>query len=82
MKFAEIIKIRGKDGKNTGYFVPRLYKMPFLWRELKHVGFLFVKERLAGWTIWRCDEADYDQVINALEELKKTRVFEYKILVE
>jgi hypothetical protein len=82
MRFSGIIKIRGRDGKNAGYFVPRLYKMPFIWRELKHVGLLFAKERLAGWTLWICDESDYDRVTKALDELKKTRIFEYKVLLE
>ena len=82
MRFSGIIKIRGREGKNTGYFVPRLRKMPFLWRELKQVGLLFVKERLAGWTIWICDESDYETTIKTLNELKKTRIFDYKVLMK
>lgn len=80
MGMYKFIKIRGREGKNTGYFVPHLYKLPFIWKELKHVGFRFVKERLAGWTIWWVgNEDDYKLAIKTLEELKKTRIFDYKV---
>lgn len=80
MGFYKFIKIKGVDGANTGYFVPRMYKLAFCWRELKHIGFRFVKERLAGWTIWWVDnEDDYVQAIKTLNELKKTRMFTYKV---
>lgn len=77
----KFIKIRGIDGKNTGYFVPNLYKLPFLGIiELKCFGFQFIKERLAGWTIWYVvNEDDYDNAIKTLDELRKTRIFEYKV---
>ena len=81
MRFGGFFKIRDRQGNNTGYLVPRLYNVPFTLRELKHFGLLFVKERLAGWTIWTCDEADYDQTIKTLEDLAKLRIFEYKVLV-
>ena len=81
MRFGGFFKIRDGQGNNTGYLVPRLYKVPFTLRELKHVGFLFVKERLAGWTIWTCDETDYGQAIQTLEDLTRLRVFEYEELV-
>ena len=52
MGFYKFIKIKGIDGANTGYFVPRIYKLPFMLIELRIVGLKFVKDRLAGWTIW------------------------------
>lgn len=74
------IKIRGKEGSHTGYFVPRLYKLAFHWRELKHFGFQFVIQRLAGWTIWYVNnEEDYVQAVKKLNELTKTRIFVYKV---
>lgn len=80
MGFYKFIKIRGEGGTRTGYFVPRLYNLPFMWSELKMVGLRFVKDRLAGWTIWWVgNEEDYKNAIKTLEELKKTRVFEYKV---
>ena len=80
MTFYKFIKIKGPEGARTGYFVPRLYHLAFSWRELKHVGFQFVKERLAGWTIWWVEnENDYNRAIKTLDELKKTRIFEYKV---
>jgi hypothetical protein len=80
MEFYKFIKIKGPDGANTGYFVPRMYKLPFDHRELKIVGLQFVKDRLAGWTVWWVgSEADYKNAIKTLEELKKTRIFTYKV---
>lgn len=80
MGFYKFIKIKGVEGDRTGYFVPRLYHLAFNWRELKYVGFQFVKERLAGWTIWWVNnEDDYIQAIKTLDELKKTRIFDYKV---
>lgn len=79
MGFYKFIKIKGPEGKHTGYFVPNLYHLAFSRRELKHVGLRFVRERLAGWTIWYVDNKDdYIQAIKTLEELKKTRLFNYK----
>ena len=80
MGFYKFIKIKGAEAARTGYFVPHLYYLAFNWRELKHVGFRFVKERLAGWTIWWVEnEDDYNRAIKTLDELKKTRIFEYKV---
>lgn len=81
MAFYKFIKIKGPDdSKRTGYFVPRLYHLAFSLRELKCFGFQFVKERLAGWSIWWVDnEDDYKQAVKTLDELKKTRVFDYKV---
>lgn len=80
MAFYKFIKIKGVDGKNTGYFVPRLYHLSFAWWELKFCGLQFLKERLKGWSIWWVDnESDYHQAINTLDELKKTRLFDYKV---
>lgn len=82
MAFYKFIKIKGKEGSRTGYFVPRLYHLAFSWRELKQIGLLFVKERLAGWTIWWVEnEDDYIQAVKTLNELKKTRIFDYKVSV-
>lgn len=76
----KFIKIRGVDGANTGYFVPRLYKMSLIRIGLKIFGFSFVKDRLAGWTYWWVDSEDhYINAIKTLDELKKTRLFEYKV---
>ena len=80
MGFYKFIKIKGVEGDRIGYFVPRLYRLAFSWRELKHVGLLFAKERLAGWTIrWVRNEEDYTQAIKTLNELKKTHIFDYKV---
>lgn len=81
MSFYKFIKIKGAEGGRTGYFVPRLYQLVFNWHELKWVGFRFVKERLTGWTIWWVDnEDDYAQAIKTLNELKKTRIFNYEVI--
>lgn len=82
MGFYKIIKIKGPDGAYTGYFVKKMYKLPFVWNELKVVGLKFVKERLRGWTMWYVtNEADYENAVKRLDELRKTRLFEYKVLV-
>ena len=82
MEFYKFIKIKGVEGDRTGYFVPHLYHLAFNWRELKYFGFKFVKERLAGWTIWFVDNKDdYIQAIKTLDELKKTRIFDYKVSI-
>ena len=76
----KFIKIKEFDCRDTGYFVPRLYKLAFSWRELKYFGFQFTKERLKGWTIWWVDnEEDFKTAVKTLNELKKTRIFEYKV---
>ena len=81
MAFYKFIKLEGPENKHTGYFVPRMYHLGFNWKELKGVGFLFVKERLKGHSIWWVDnEDDYQQAIKTLKELKKTRIFDYKVL--
>ena len=80
------IKIKGSDGANTGYFVPNMYKLSLSWLEqLKYFGrkltFLFTKDRLAGWTIWWVDsEENLKKAVETLNELKKTRIFDFKIL--
>ena len=80
MGFYRFIKIKGPDGANTGYFVPRMYKLPFMWRELGIVGLQFVKDRLAGWTSWWVrSEEDFTTAVKTLKELKKTRIFDYKV---
>lgn len=80
MAFHKFIKIKGREGARTGYFVPRLYHLAFSWNELKYFGLQFVKERIAGWSIWWVDnEEDYTRAIETLNELKKTRIFDYKV---
>jgi hypothetical protein len=80
MSIYKFIKIKGPEGKFTGYYVPRLYQLTFYWRELKEVGFQFVKERLKGWTIWYVtSEEDYIRAVETLNELKKTRLFDFKV---
>lgn len=80
MAYYKFIKIKGAESSNTGYFVPRLYQLPFSWRELKLFGLQFVKERLRGWTIWWVsNEEDYIQAVKALYELKRTRIFDFKV---
>ena len=81
MRFHKFIKIRGKEGANTGYFVPRLYRLVFSWDMLRAFGLPYAMDLLSGWTIWWVDnEEDYAQVIKTLDELKKTRMFEYKVI--
>ena len=79
MGFYRFIKIKGRDGANTGYFVPRMYQLDGK-IALKIFGFSYVKERLNGWTIWWVNnEENYIQAIKTLEELKKTRMFTYMV---
>jgi hypothetical protein len=83
MGFYKLIKIRGAEGSNTGYFVPRLYRLRFAWWELKIFGLRLVKERLKGWSIWWVDsEESYRNAVDTLEELRKTRIFDYKVSTE
>jgi hypothetical protein len=80
MSIYKFIKIRGADGARTGYFVPRLYQLDFSLNVLKAFGLPYVKERLDGWSIWWVEnEDDFKQAIKTLDELKKTRIFEYKV---
>lgn len=80
MGIYKFIKIKGPDGKNTGYFVPNLYQLVCNWSVIKTFGFSYIKERLTGWTVWWVkNEEDYIQAIKALNELKKTRIFDYKV---
>lgn len=79
MGFYKFIKIKGKEGSRTGYFVPRMYQLSFNKYVWKIFGFKYLKERLTGWTIWWVEnEADYINAINTLNELKKTRIFDFK----
>jgi hypothetical protein len=76
----KFIKIKGREGANTGYFVPRMYQLNWNLTTLKVFGLSYVKERLAGWSIWWVNnEEDYIQAIKTLNELKKTRIFDYKV---
>ena len=80
MTFYKFIKIRGPEGARTGYFVPRLYQLVWGWSVLKVFGFSYVKERLTGWTIWWVNnEDDFVRAIETLNELKKTRIFDYTV---
>ena len=73
------IKTKGPEGARTGYFVSNMYRMS--WRfGLKVFRLSYVKERLTGWTLWWVDNYDdYVQAVKTLEELKKARIFDYKV---
>lgn len=80
MSFYKFIKIKGPEGARTGYFVPRMYQLVWSWRTVKAFGFSYVMERLNGWTIWWVDnQDDYVLAIKTLNELKKTRIFDYEV---
>ena len=80
MEFYKFIKIKGEGGSRTGYFVPRMYQLVGVRNGLKVFGLQYIKERLTGWTIWWVqNEEDYVQAIRTLNELRKTRIFEYKV---
>lgn len=80
MAFYKFIKIKGEGGSRTGYFVPRMYQLVGVKNGLKVFGLRYIKERLAGWSIWWVDnEEDYVRAIKTLNELRKTRIFEYKV---
>ena len=80
MKFYKFIKLKGKEGSNTGYFVPNMYQLVCSFIALKNIAFSYIKERLLGWTIWWVNnEDDYIRAIKTLDELKKTRIFDYEI---
>ena len=80
MGFYKFIKIKGKDANRIGYYVPHLFKLVWCLNVLKIFGFQYVKERLAGWTIWWVvDEEDYVRAIKTLNELKKTYSFEFRV---
>ena len=81
MAIYRFIKIRGKQGAHTGYFVPHMYQLVPCWHVLKTFGLDYIKERLSGWTIWYVlTEDDYIRAVDALNELKKTRLFDYKVM--
>ena len=76
----KFIKIKGLEGQNTGYFVPKMYQLTFSLPVVKAFGLSYIKERLSGWTIWFVDSGDdYIQAIKTLDRLKKSRLFEYKV---
>lgn len=80
MAFHKFIKIKGPEGAKTGYFVPRLYRLHSSWTTLKVFGFSYVKDRLNGWTVWWVgNEDDYVNAVKTLNELKKTRIFDYMV---
>lgn len=80
MSIYKFIAIKGKEGRMTGYYVPRLYGLSFSFRELRQIGLTFAKERIKGWSIWYVtNEEDYIRAIKTLDELKKTRLFDYKV---
>ena len=82
MGFYKFIKIEGREGRNTGYFVPKLYPLSTLSIGLKIFGFSYIIERLRGCTFWYTfNKDDYIQAIKTLDELKKTRIFNYYISV-
>lgn len=80
MKIYKFIKIRGREGANTGYFVPHLYQLVCSRSVLRAFGLPYIKDRLGGWTVWFVtSKEDYDLAIETLNELKKTRMFDYKV---
>ena len=80
MSIYKFIKIKGSEGANTGYFVPNLYKIKTSRNTLRAFGLPYVIDRLSGWTIWWVNnEEDYINAIKTLDELKKTRIFDYKV---
>lgn len=80
MNIYKFIKIRGLEGYRTGYYVPKLYRLGGDLHVLHTYGMSYMKERLRGWTVWYVEnEADYAQVIATLNQLKKTRAFDYKV---
>ncbi len=77
----KFIAIKGAEGAKTGYFVPHLYQLVLTKITLKVFGLRYVMARLKGWTIWWTEtDRDYANAIKVLDELKKTRIFTYKIL--
>ena len=83
MGFYRFIKISGREGKLTGYFVPRMYCFRLNSTALKIFGLRYAKEYLKGTRIWWVsNKEDYHRAIETLEELKKTRIFTYKVLKE
>ena len=80
MTFYKFIKTRGLDGADIGYLVPHMYKLVCCRIVLRVFKLSYVKERLAGWTIWWVeDENDYRRAIDTLNELKKIYVFDYRV---
>jgi hypothetical protein len=76
----KFIKIKGPEGASSGYFAPHLYQLLCSYSVLKTFGLQYVKARLNGWTIWWVEnEGDYARVIKTLDELKKTRIFDYVV---
>lgn len=76
----KFIRIRGKEGARTGYFVPRMYPLLGIRLGLKIFGFSYLKDRLRGWRVWWVDnEEDYTRAIETLNKLKETRIFEYEV---
>lgn len=76
----KFIAIKGIEGARTGYFVPHLYELTWSKSILKTLGLKYVFARLRGWTIWWTDtEERYTTAIKTLNELKKTRIFDYKL---
>ena len=82
MPIYKFIKIKGKEGAWTGYFVPHLYQLLPSWNVLRAFGLPYIKERLTGWTVWYVTtEEDFVRAVDTLNELKKTRLFDFKVSV-
>ena len=80
MGFYKFIRLEGIEGNKTGYFVPKMYNISSIRLGLKIFGFQFIKDRLSGCSIWGVEnETDYNCAIKTLDELKKTRIFDYKV---
>ena len=80
MGIYKFIKIRGPEARRTGYFVPRMYGINLTWKTLKLFGLQYLMDRLNGWTVWWVgNKTDFDNAIKTLDELKKTRIFDYRV---
>lgn len=77
--YEKFIRLKGREAANTGYFVPRLYRM-YRHVGMKIFGLSYLKYRLQGWTIWWVqNEDDYSNAIKELHELQKTRIFTMQV---
>lgn len=80
MGIYKFIAIKGIDGPNTGYFVPNMYRLHPNRYIMRARGLSYIITRLRGWTIWWvANKEDYVHAIKTLDELKKTRIFTYKV---
>ena len=78
MSFYKFIMTSGKEAKNIGYYISRLYGFHGIRYGLKIFGFDYLRYILKGCKIWWvANEADYAKAIEGLRELKKTHSFDF-----